>query len=534
MTLHSFVQITTRKRALCVVLVLFMLSILIRLPNLNRAVSKHYEFNTAVVMINIISWRQAGGGDKFHYTPVMNFQHPGDKLPPNNLFVDKNGNTVYLSYGPGWYVIPYFFYQLLNLPAVPIYLEILNLVFHVISVSLFFFLLEQLIPSGEPRRYSIIMAGCIFMTFSPGILWFLGNGYINIGIMLPFDIGVFLLVLPMLNDSAKISASRLVPLGILNVVLIYIDWYILFFSLLTSIVALFKFRLDKKYGWLLFVLILSVASGIVLVFIQFASYMGQEAVAGYWFHRFSDRGLNLAGSSFTKKLSYLLAYFLTSYLPLIILLLISFLNGWRRKILPVWSDSEILFLRLFTASLLFYNFLLFDWSTDHEFAILPWSILISFIAARLIGSLTNKMAYRMMGFFIILAVAQYYYINRPGPIARDGLPYDRFKKLGESLSHIPPDYSICINLEQNPMVEYYAGRNILRAADSLSFIHQMDRYTRCIRADQGSRIAEFFHFAENTQFDIQPFHHYFNNPIAGGNIFHVISEIARLDSFHNH
>jgi len=90
--------------------------------------------------------------------------------------------------------------------------------------------------------------------------------------------------------------------------------------------------------------------------------------------------------------------------------------------------------------------------------------------------LTNKMAYRMMGFFIILAVAQYYYINRPGPIARDGLPYDRFKKLGESLSHIPPDYSICINLEQNPMVEYYAGRNILRAADSLSVKNLLNKF----------------------------------------------------------
>ena len=474
MTLHSFVQITTRKRALCAVLFLFVLSIFIRLPNLNRAVSKHYEFNTAVIMINIISWRQAGGGDKLHYTPVMNFQHSGDKFPPNNLFVDKNGNTVYLSYGPGWYIIPYFFYQWLNLPALPIYLEILNLVFHLFCIILFFFLLEQLILSGEPRRYYIIAAGCIFMTFSPGVLWFLGNGYINIGIMLPFVIGVFLLVLPMLNNPAKISASRLIPLGILNVILIYIDWYILFFSLLTAIVALFKFRLYKKYGWLLFVLILSVGSGIALVFIQFASYMGQEAVAGYWFHRFSDRGLNLAGSSFIKKLSYLIAYFLTSYLPLIILLLISFLNNWRRKFLPVWSDSEILFLRLFTASLLFYNLILFDWSTDHEFAILPWSILLSFAAARLIGSFQNvNSANRLIMLFLAFAITQYYWINRPGPIARDGLPYDSFKKLGESLSQIPPDYTICINIEQNPMVEYYAGRNILRAQDSLSVKSQL-------------------------------------------------------------
>src|SRR5450755_4635011 len=100
--------IQNRTQALGLVLLLFIFSVFIRLPNLNRPISKHYEFNTAVIMINIISWRQGGGGDQFHYTPVMNFQHPGDKLPPNNLFIDKNGNSVYLSFGPGWYVIPYF------------------------------------------------------------------------------------------------------------------------------------------------------------------------------------------------------------------------------------------------------------------------------------------------------------------------------------------------------------------------------------------------------------------------------------------
>jgi hypothetical protein len=112
---------------------------------------------------------------------------------------------------------------------------------------------------------------------------------------------------------------------------------------------------------------------------------------------------------------------------------------------------------------------LFDWSTDHEFAILPWSFLLSFIAARLLGSFKNQVAaFGFMMFFFVIAVTQYYWINRPGPTARDGLAYNSFRKLGESLRQIPPDYTICINLEQNPMVEYYAGRNILRAPDSIS------------------------------------------------------------------
>jgi hypothetical protein len=465
---HSVVQKTARKRALGLLLLLFILSIFIRLPNLNRPVSKHYEFNTAVVMINIISWRQAGGGDRLHYTPVINFQRAGDKFPPNNLNIDKDGNTVYLSYGPGMFVLPYFFYQWLHLPAIPIYLEILNLVLHLACVVLFFYLLDQLIPPENRSRYFIIIAGCCFMIFSPGVLWFLGNGYVNIGMMLPFVIGIFLLILPMLKDPSGISPSRLIPLAFLIVILIYIDWYILFLCFVAGIVALLKYRTNKKYGWLVLVLFMSVCFGVALVFFQFASYMGMDAVVDFWFHRFSERGLNLAGSTFLKKISYFFAYFLVSYLPLILLILISFINNRRKKILSAWSDTEILFVRLFSVSALFYNLLLFDWSTDHEFAILPWSILLSFIAARLIGSSRNKMAHGILGLFLILAITQYYWINRPGPIARDGLRYDSFKKLGESLKQIPPGYTICINLEQNPMVEYYAGRNILRASDSLS------------------------------------------------------------------
>ena len=74
----------------------------------------------------------------------------------------------------------------------------------------------------------------------------------------------------------------------------------------------------------------------------------------------------------------------------------------------------------------------------------------------------------MIVLFVLISIAQYYWINRPGPVSRDGMPYTNFKNLGKSLAKIPPDYAICINLERNPMVEYYAGRNILRFPDSLA------------------------------------------------------------------
>jgi hypothetical protein len=469
LNLPGFKHIKDRQLAFGIVLILFLVSIFIRLPSLNRPISKHYEFNSAVVLINIISWREAGGGSRFHFTPVLNFQHPGDKLPPNNLNIDKDGNSVYLSFGPGWYVIPYFFYQLFHLPAIPIYLEILNLLFHLAAVILFFYLMEFLLPSGQVRKYFMVTAGCCFMIFSPGMLWFLGNGYVNTGIMLPIVLAVLLLLLPMLQNTSRITAGRLSALFLLIILLLYIDWYILFLCFLSLLVALLKWRKYNQYGPLLLVLLLSIVTGTALIFFQFASHMGWQAVIDYWLSRSSERSLNLAGSTIFTRFSYLLIYFLTSYLPLLLLFLVCFLYSWRRKILSGWSKREIFFLKLFGASLVFYNLVLFNWSTDHEFAVIPWGILLSFVAARLLGSLKNR---RMAGFavalFMVCAISLYYWINRPGPVSRDGIPYESFKTMGESLKGIPPDYTICIQLEQNPMVEYYAGRNLLRAPDSLS------------------------------------------------------------------
>jgi hypothetical protein len=59
---------------------LLLLLVVLRIPTLDRPLSKHHDFNNAVVLINAVSWQQAGGGNKFCFTPVMNFQGQSNKL----------------------------------------------------------------------------------------------------------------------------------------------------------------------------------------------------------------------------------------------------------------------------------------------------------------------------------------------------------------------------------------------------------------------------------------------------------------------
>lgn len=452
----------TRRKAFITVLSLFLISIVIRLPNLNRPVSKHHEFMTALVMINIESWRQAGGGNKFHYVPLLNFQNAGDKHFGKSIWADKEGNQWYLSLGPGWYIIPYFIYQILHLPAETIYLRMINLLFNLFSVALFFYFLEQMLPSETENRYQLIISSCLLFMFTPGMQWYLGNGYAHTGIMMPFVIAFLILVLPMFMFPEKIGLVRLFSLAILIVIFVFIDWFIIFLCVATGLSALWKVRSKKRYAWLLGVLFLASATGILLIFLQFASYAGADAVGAYWKARFLIRTVASDSTPFPVMTGYLLIHLITSYLPLIVLLAAVWLWSRYKKKAVIFSKKEILFFKLYACSLLLYNLILLEWSYEHEFSMLPWSVLLAYIGARLIySSLNKKNRYILAASFLLVSVSQYYFINRPGNISRDGMAYNTFQIFGEQLRQVPVDYKIFSPLETNaPMIEYYAGRNI--------------------------------------------------------------------------
>ncbi len=150
---------------------------------------------------------------------------------------------------------------------------------------------------------------------------------------------------------------------------------------------------------------------------------------------------------------------------------------WSRikKIETISSDTEKKFIRLYSVALLLYNGVLLNWTADHEFSLIPLSILLAYLAARLVMNLDGSLRKRLLVLFCVVALVQYFYINRPGTISREGTPYNAFSVLGEGLKKIPADYKIFMNIEPNPMVEYYAGRNITLFADSVQakkFMHQ--------------------------------------------------------------
>jgi hypothetical protein len=458
----------SRRKGIIVVLLLFIGSVLLRLPNINRPLSRHHEFNTAVILVNIESWRQSGGGSRYHYIPLLNYQHPGDKCPPISAQVDPSGNVLYVSFGPGWYVIPYFIYQVFDLPAEAKYLQVINLFFHLAAVVMLFLLCEVLFP--QDKRYESVVLTCCLFIFSPGVLWYLGNGYVLTGIEMPFVLAALLVLIPMLRSPAEINPRRLGKLGVLIIVLVYIDWFVLFLSFVTFIRLVFSVRKDGRYIPLLFVIGAASLAGVALLLLQFASYVGFEKLFLSLKYHFFVRSITGARSSFFSQLTMVMQHIASSYLPVVFLLAGVLGIMLRRKLKGGLTEREVIFLAIYASAVVLYNLFLLQWSAVHEFALIPLSVLLVVITARLTMRVVNNTGgfYAVMSSYIFIACVQYYLINRPGEVSVAGTRYDCYERFGRQLQNIPLDHKLFMDTTWNAAIDHYAHRNftVVRNIDS--------------------------------------------------------------------
>ncbi|WP_153796023.1 hypothetical protein [Foetidibacter luteolus] len=455
----------TRRQAFSLIILLFLVSVLLRVPNLGRPLAKHHEFLSAVVLMNTTSWEQAGGGGQFHFTPLMNYQNPGDKQCGKSVNTDMYGNTLYLSLGPAWYIIPYFLYSTLHLPVIPLYLRLLNLCFGLVSLITCFLFFEQLVPQETKRKYHVVIAGCLLFLFAPALLWYSGNGYTHTAIMLPFVFATLLMLLPMLKDASNITGGRLAGIFLLVFALLYVDWFAVFIGGCSAIVCLTKARQQKKYFLLAAVLLLALVAGIAAIFWQFSSYAGSETVIGYWKSRFLERSITTKKVTLPVMLFSVCKHYITSFLPVIGAIVILHLVNLGKGIRVVFSKTEKLLLFMFAISLLLYNIVLLHWSHEHEFSIVPAGILIAYVAAKYV--VVNRRYRLVMATIIGLCICQYYIINPSGEISLTGMRYDIFKRFGGQVKTIDPDYKIFVQkTEIFPISEYYAGRNFVYLRDT--------------------------------------------------------------------
>ena len=167
-----------------ILITVFLISVVVRLPNINRPLSKHHEFVTAISLRIINIW-EINGASKYNFNPVTNYPGAANKYIDNfatttGKMVDANGNYYYVSHPQFAYIFPYLVFKLLHVKATVLAIEVFNLAINFIT-ALFIYLIIGILRSRKSFERIDWIGICGFMVylFSAGVLWFQCNTYMS-------------------------------------------------------------------------------------------------------------------------------------------------------------------------------------------------------------------------------------------------------------------------------------------------------------------------------------------------------------------
>lgn len=469
-----------------------------RLPNINRPLSKHHEFVTAV-SLRVLDIYSTEGAMKTGLTPIMNYPGEANKYINNwasttGKMIDDEGNYYYISHPPLAYLLPHIFFKILHVKPTVLAIQIFHLLLNLVS-ALFIYLIVCLLGQQKPfaRTYWSGIVGVAVYLFSQGVLWFQCNTYMSDMLVHLFFILNVYTILKLLMRKRFFSPKYLVHYAIFLFLMIYTSWLGLFFAFSVFLYSFIKLRKTKVFMPLnLITLFVSIAAVALFVF-QYSQIAGFDAYVNQMLNRMTERGglpQTIGILATLKQLGYqiifLLKTYLTSYLPLFLLLAsFLYLTISRAKLRIVFTKNGYRFLWLSTLPVILLHVFLLNYS-GHDFVSLYGSLFLSVLIAILFDKLKKSQTLstfqlRMgIAFVVMVSILSYYYINRPGEYSFKGDLYAQSQLLGEEIyAQAKSDHVVFIQgkLSVDPQLIYYAKRNILKVAtieEALAFLEKRD------------------------------------------------------------
>ena len=480
------------KRTLPVLIGIFLLSVLVRLPQINRPLSKHHEFCTAISLRIMQIWYD-NGIENYGYNPVMTYNNPADKFINNSAnqsgrMLDKNGNYYYVSHPPFAYYFPYLIFKILHIRPDVLPLQIFNLVLHFIS-GLFVYFMVCLLSFNRARSLpyrSALVAFTIYI-FLPVTLWFQGNVYMSdMAVHTFFIIGVYT-ALKMIIRQRFYSPKYIFFYILLLSLMIYTSWLGIFFAFGVLVYSLLHVRSISGFRVLIWsTLIVSLVMLRVIVY-QYAQINGVGAYIEEMFNRYIIRGS-------LEETNQGLWHFMFSYLWLIktvvynyvmhyivlyvVLLYFLWLTLSRKKMKIVFSENGYRFIWLSVTPVIllhaaFLNYSVQDFSV--LYASLFFSVLIGILYDKVKKSGAVSLRKMQAGLVVVLLLmtAQYWLMNFSGWANRE----TRYEFDGKTIAEETAKDDVVFFLKQlpEPQTVFYAKRNIRYASskkDALQFLKE--------------------------------------------------------------
>ena len=168
--------VAMQRRGLLVILAAFMLSVGLRLPLLDRPLSAHHEFCTAITLITLQNW-WTDGIAAHAGAPTGVFVKEARTFLPEHLY-DRNEQALalyYFSHPPLAFDLPYALFVLTGTPPNALGLELFNLFFHLVTALCLAGTLNAVLPAGSRAP----LYAAVLYLFMPGPLWFHSNAYMG-------------------------------------------------------------------------------------------------------------------------------------------------------------------------------------------------------------------------------------------------------------------------------------------------------------------------------------------------------------------
>jgi hypothetical protein len=470
-----------------ILLFVFLLSVLVRLPQLDRPLSKHHEFCTAVSLRILQIWYD-NGIQKYGFNPVMTYDNPADQFINNDAnasgrMIDEQGSYYYVSHPPFAYYLPYILFKTLHIRPDVLPLQIFNMLLGFLT-ALFVYFTVCLLSFNRARSYlhfPSFIAYTVYL-FMPATLWFQGNVYMSdMAVHLPFVIGVYIVLKMILRRKFYVPKYILGYILILFI-MIYTSWLGVFFAFGVLVYSLLHVRSISGFRVLIWSTIAVAFVTLRLIAYQYSEISGMEAYAHEIVNRYLLRGS--LGRLHQGFLHFLLSYFfllkdilynyLANYLA-IYLLIAGF--AWtaitRAKLKIVFSENGYRFIWLSVLPVVLMHLAFMQYSAQ-DFTALYASLFFSV----LIGILYDKV--KKSGVFsgtainglvmvtIALLIGQFYLANPPGRYSLKGDRYDTQMNIGHTINTATAKDEVVFSLSKaTPQEVFYSGRNIKQVSSKI-------------------------------------------------------------------
>ncbi|MDB5281029.1 MAG: hypothetical protein JWO06_104 [Bacteroidota bacterium] len=458
---------------------IFLLSVAVRLPQLNRPLSGHHEFCTAISLRVMQIWYD-NGIEKYGYNPVMTYNNPADKNINNSAnasgkMIDKEGNYYYVSHPPFAYYFPFFIFKILHIRPDVLPLQIINLIFHFIC-GLFVYFTVCLLSFNRARSLpyrSAVVAFSIY-TFLPATLWFQGNVYMSdMAVHLPFVIGVYT-ALKMIIRQKFYSPKYIFIYALCLALMLYTSWLGVFFAFGIIVYSLLHVRSIKGFNVLIWTTVIVGLLMLRLITYQYSQINGPGAYVSEMINRYvqrgsleeTDRGLMHFMFSYLWLFKTLLYNYFIHYIVIyLILSLFIWFAMTHKKLKIVFSENGYRFIWLSVLPVGLLHFFFLNYSV-HDFTVLYASLFFSVLLGILYDKIKKSGAVPIRNMriglivTILLLILQYEVMNPPFNSFL-GKKKSYQKEIGTHIKEsVPKDAVVLTASEIDPQIVFYAGRNI--------------------------------------------------------------------------